>query len=83
MIRRLRSRVVVVLSVALAACAAAMSLAVFASPASAAPARWNEAWYLDDAGNHVGTRYVNCSPPYIVNEGTVTSRSVIVASGPC
>lgn len=53
------------------------------APATAAPSNWSEQWFFDGAGNHVGTRYVNCSYPFIVTEGTVTTNRVVVASGPC
>jgi len=54
-----------------------------AVPANAAPSEWAEIYFYDGAGNHVGTRWVNCYPPYIVTEGTVTTIRVTIDSGPC
>lgn len=54
-----------------------------AAPATAAPSEWADIYFYDDFGNHVGTRWVNCNPPYVVTEGTVTLNRVTVDSGPC
>lgn len=33
--------------------------------------------------NHVGTRWVNCYNPYIVQEGTMTPYRMLIWSEPC
>jgi hypothetical protein len=67
----------------LALAGALIAVFALAAPAGAAPSRWNVVYYYDGAGNHVGTKYVNCSYPFIETYGTVTTISQIISSGPC
>lgn len=54
-------------------------------PASAAPAQGSERDYYSDGtySNQVGMRIVQCTPPYVVTTGTVTSFSRIVDYWEC
>jgi hypothetical protein len=65
--------------------AAAVAVFGLVPPASAAPRSASETWFLaaPGSGAHVGTRYVNCSNPFIVVEGTVTPYRWVVWTGPC
>jgi hypothetical protein len=65
--------------------AAAVAVFGLVPPASAAPAAASETWFFSgpDFAVHVGTRYVNCSYPFIVTEGTVTIYRTVVWSEPC
>lgn len=67
------------------AVAAVLGTTAFAPAASAAPSEANEVWMFSDPGltNHVGTRWINCYNPYIVQEGTMTPYRMLIWSEPC
>lgn len=81
MINELTARKAVRISVL----AAVLATVGFAPTASAAPSEASEVWmYAEPAMiNQVGTRWVNCYNPYIVQEGTMTPYRRLIWSEPC
>jgi hypothetical protein len=69
----------------LAALATGLAFAASVKPASSAPPEANEQWMFSEPAriHHVGTRWINCRPPYVVQEGTMTAYSTKVWSEPC
>jgi hypothetical protein len=69
----------------LAALAGGIVLTVMSERATTCPVAANIQYKYAEPQhiNHVGTRYVNCSPPYIQQEGTMTPYSVTEWLGDC
>jgi hypothetical protein len=69
----------------LGALVSGLVVAAMVRPVAAAPSEANEQWKFSEPEriNQVGTRWINCYPPYIVQEGTMTPYSTTVWSEPC